>query len=307
MEKGCPSQETKARLFIEARKYADILAIFNRMDQEGYLAMLQPVIENILRRESEYTIQELRKYQHSCSPAEQFDTIDHFVNNSQIFKKNLVLITNLIIEDVLHQIINDKKAPLNRDTPSPVTTATGARQKCVVVNLSDPSPLNEGSSFASSKSSNPMVELIGEDDENDTSKGNELRLSTRMSRASVVQSGLESLPSGKSIEPRIIGENSKARANILQSGKENEGVGRNNSMRGKKSRKAKNDATKGNKSILTRVDKVLTTQLTLPNIKNRSKSNSLKDMQTEKRLTDRAVNEVRLFHTDRVRVSAINV
>eukprot|EP01017_Pseudomicrothorax_dubius_P049695 TRINITY_DN927_c0_g2_i10.p2 TRINITY_DN927_c0_g2~~TRINITY_DN927_c0_g2_i10.p2 ORF type:complete len:107 (-),score=22.28 TRINITY_DN927_c0_g2_i10:477-797(-) len=96
MEKGCPSQETKARLFIEARKYADILAIFNRMDQEGYLAMLQPVIENILRRESEYTIQELRKYQHSCSPAEQFDTIDHFVNNSQIFKKNLVLITNLI-------------------------------------------------------------------------------------------------------------------------------------------------------------------------------------------------------------------
>eukprot|EP01017_Pseudomicrothorax_dubius_P000427 TRINITY_DN0_c1778_g1_i2.p2 TRINITY_DN0_c1778_g1~~TRINITY_DN0_c1778_g1_i2.p2 ORF type:complete len:201 (-),score=49.19 TRINITY_DN0_c1778_g1_i2:51-653(-) len=151
-----------------------------------------------------------------------------------------------------------------------------------------------------------MVELIGEDDENDTSKGNELRLSTRMSRASVVQSGLESLPSGKSIEPRIIGENSKARANILQSGKENEGVGRNNSMRGKKSRKAKNDPTKANKSILTRVDKVLTTQLTLPNIKNRSKSNSLKDMQTEKRLTDRAVNEVRLFHTDRINVETIS-
>lgn len=50
-------EETKERLFNEARKYADILAIFGRIEQEGYLKLLQSTFMKILKKESEYTIQ----------------------------------------------------------------------------------------------------------------------------------------------------------------------------------------------------------------------------------------------------------
>eukprot|EP01016_Furgasonia_blochmanni_P054901 TRINITY_DN9100_c0_g1_i2.p1 TRINITY_DN9100_c0_g1~~TRINITY_DN9100_c0_g1_i2.p1 ORF type:complete len:233 (-),score=49.91 TRINITY_DN9100_c0_g1_i2:43-741(-) len=102
-------REEIRRIKLEARKYTDILSILTRLEQQGKLSVLIDNFTVILEEEKDYTLKELKKYEKMVKNNEDFEIYEHFVNNSHIFKQNLILIVQIIIDDIWRRVLLDVK------------------------------------------------------------------------------------------------------------------------------------------------------------------------------------------------------
>ncbi|KAM3128742.1 hypothetical protein pb186bvf_019154 [Paramecium bursaria] len=91
------------RIRQESQKFMEIDNIFNRLSQ-NYINKIYTLFKEIFHSEHQYTIQELLKLALVKEiPLREFKLTEHYKLNSHIFKSNLQLIINLVVEDIYGQ------------------------------------------------------------------------------------------------------------------------------------------------------------------------------------------------------------
>eukprot|EP01017_Pseudomicrothorax_dubius_P011630 TRINITY_DN1438_c0_g4_i3.p1 TRINITY_DN1438_c0_g4~~TRINITY_DN1438_c0_g4_i3.p1 ORF type:complete len:292 (-),score=78.91 TRINITY_DN1438_c0_g4_i3:50-925(-) len=92
--------ELKRKLQFQATKYLDILTILQKLENEGYLNKIIDLLSRLCQEEHEFTLGELRKIGEKAREDDFFDIREQFFNNTSIFKRNLLLIFQILVDDV---------------------------------------------------------------------------------------------------------------------------------------------------------------------------------------------------------------
>jgi hypothetical protein len=87
-----------SRLELETAKYFDIGTIFKKIKDNGQLKVMYDLFYSIFYNEHEYTLKQLRKI--SQQNIEGFNFHEHYKMNAHIFKSNLQLILNILVDDL---------------------------------------------------------------------------------------------------------------------------------------------------------------------------------------------------------------
>eukprot|EP01017_Pseudomicrothorax_dubius_P011629 TRINITY_DN1438_c0_g4_i2.p2 TRINITY_DN1438_c0_g4~~TRINITY_DN1438_c0_g4_i2.p2 ORF type:complete len:107 (-),score=28.90 TRINITY_DN1438_c0_g4_i2:643-963(-) len=88
--------ELKRKLQFQATKYLDILTILQKLENEGYLNKIIDLLSRLCQEEHEFTLGELRKIGEKAREDDFFDIREQFFNNTSIFKRNLLLIFQIL-------------------------------------------------------------------------------------------------------------------------------------------------------------------------------------------------------------------
>eukprot|EP01017_Pseudomicrothorax_dubius_P011628 TRINITY_DN1438_c0_g4_i1.p2 TRINITY_DN1438_c0_g4~~TRINITY_DN1438_c0_g4_i1.p2 ORF type:complete len:122 (-),score=26.75 TRINITY_DN1438_c0_g4_i1:643-1008(-) len=103
--------ELKRKLQFQATKYLDILTILQKLENEGYLNKIIDLLSRLCQEEHEFTLggflklalprlitptAELRKIGEKAREDDFFDIREQFFNNTSIFKRNLLLIFQIL-------------------------------------------------------------------------------------------------------------------------------------------------------------------------------------------------------------------
>lgn len=90
----------------EVRVIQNIESILDKVESEGNISLLTSTFEMILNKEMVYAVQELKKLR---IKQPKLDLKTQLTNNTLIFKENLKLITNYLIDAIWNEKVNSEK------------------------------------------------------------------------------------------------------------------------------------------------------------------------------------------------------
>eukprot|EP01017_Pseudomicrothorax_dubius_P033071 TRINITY_DN438_c0_g1_i1.p1 TRINITY_DN438_c0_g1~~TRINITY_DN438_c0_g1_i1.p1 ORF type:complete len:293 (+),score=35.64 TRINITY_DN438_c0_g1_i1:79-957(+) len=88
------------RLQFEVAKYRDITTVLLRLEQQGFLGRIYSLFHEIITEEQHFTIKELQRMNYSLKPTDKFDVQAQFDLNCGIFRANLLLIVDSIVNRI---------------------------------------------------------------------------------------------------------------------------------------------------------------------------------------------------------------
>lgn len=89
----------------ELKFYQNIPCILEKNEHDGNIFMIGNAFQTIFQKEIIYAVSELKKLKEQTK---QLDLKGHFIRNTHIFKENLKIITNVIIESIWKDKVNSE-------------------------------------------------------------------------------------------------------------------------------------------------------------------------------------------------------
>lgn len=104
-----PAQATSSTLYSrikhEAKIFSNILYILGKIENDGYFKTISENYDVIIKSEMLYAVNELKKIQKKTPPT--FDLKGQLINNTYIYKENLKVLSNMIIDQIWKEKVKD--------------------------------------------------------------------------------------------------------------------------------------------------------------------------------------------------------
>eukprot|EP01017_Pseudomicrothorax_dubius_P042820 TRINITY_DN7043_c0_g3_i1.p1 TRINITY_DN7043_c0_g3~~TRINITY_DN7043_c0_g3_i1.p1 ORF type:complete len:355 (+),score=73.26 TRINITY_DN7043_c0_g3_i1:129-1193(+) len=187
------SKDKVVGLRMEISKFRDITAILARLESLGFIERIYDLFEEILLTEHEFTVRELSRIASRSKLPDAFDMREHYQMNTSIFKDNLRVIMDMII----NQIWSSSKS-------QPPRSETGrSTQRTELTPLINEEDTPRGKAAGKATNGRGKLDVVREDEKDAADDEKKKSLANRLSSGRNVAKSMEGVRSREHEEEEV--------------------------------------------------------------------------------------------------------